>query len=151
MVEEGSQVPQNCKAKRLVSKVEVPKAKKRKDAARRESAKWKSSLEGQKVTCGRMVDTMEGADAEAKEMAKILKDLDLSFFFKPVKGYILNLVFEFFKNLEIVGDGIVLESRVNGKVVIVTSDHIASYLGYTRPRPDKIQYPHPHYAHLSPK
>ena len=109
-----------------MSDVEGPKAKKRKDAARRESAKWKSSLEGQKVTCGRTVDTMKGADTEAKEVVKILKDRDLSFFFKPIKGYISNLIFEFFKNLKIVGDGSVLESRVNGKEVVVTLDHIAN-------------------------
>ncbi|XP_057465634.1 uncharacterized protein LOC130755258 isoform X2 [Actinidia eriantha] len=98
-----------------------------------------------------MVSTMEGSDAETKKVVKILKDRGLSFFFKPVNGYILNIVFEFFKNLKIVGDGSVLESRVNGKVVVVTPDHIASYLGYTRPRPDEVQFPRPNYARLSPK
>ena len=78
---------------------------------------------------------MEGSYAEAKEVVKILKDHGLSFFFKPVKGYILNIVFEFFKNLEIVGDGSILESIVSGKVVVVTLDHIASYLVYTCPKP----------------
>ena len=49
------------------------------------------------------------------------------------------------------GDGSVLESRMNGKVVVVTPDHIASYIGYTLPRPDEEQFPHPNYAHLSPE
>ena len=66
-------------------------------------------MEGQKVTCERMVDTIEGSDAEAKKVVKILKDCGLPFFFKPVKGYISNIVIEFFRNLEIVGDGSVLE------------------------------------------
>ena len=97
-----------------------------------------------------MVDAMEGSDAEANEMVRILKDRGLSFFFKLVKGYILNIVTEFSKNLEIVGDGNVLQSNVSGKVIVITPDHIASYLGYTRPRPDEVQSPHPHYARLSP-
>ena len=59
-------------------------------------------------------------DAEAKEVVKILKDHGLSFFFKLVNGYILNIVVEFFKNLEIMGDGSVLESKVNERVVDVT-------------------------------
>ena len=42
---------------------------------------------------------MEGADAEAKEEVKILKNRGLSFFFKSINGYILNIVVEFFKNL----------------------------------------------------
>ena len=77
-------------------------------------------------------------DAETKEVVKILKDRSLSFFFKPVKGYILNIIFEFFKNLKIVGDGSMLESKVSRRVVVVTLDHIASYLGYTRPRPKEV-------------
>ena len=92
---------------------------------------------------------MEGSDDEANEVVRILMDRGLEFFFKPIHGYILNIVFEFFKNLEIVGDGNVLESRVYGKVVVVTPDHIASYLGYTRRRPDEVQFPHPTYARLS--
>ena len=133
--EGGSQAPEKGKRKRPVSESDGPEAKKRKDEARKEIAKWKKSLEGRKVRCERMVSQMEGSDAEAKEVIKILKDRGLSFFFKPVNGYILNIVFEFFKNLKIVRDGSVLESRVNGKVVVVTPDHIANYLGYTRPRP----------------
>ena len=50
-----------------------------------------------------MVSKIEGSDAEAKEVVKILKDRNLSFFFKSVNGYILNIVVEFFKNLEIMG------------------------------------------------
>ena len=143
-VDEGSsQVSEKSKGKRPVSEFEERKAKKRKDEARREISKC--SLEGQKVTWERLVSTMEGADAEAKEVVKILKDRDLSFFFKLVKGYILNIVIEFFRNLEIVGDGSVLESKVGGKVVVVAPNHIASYLGYTCPRLDKVQYPHPYY------
>ena len=91
---------------------------------------------------------MEGADAEAKEVVKILNDRDL-FFFKPVKGYTSNIVFEFFRNLESMGDGNILESEVNGKTIVVTPDHIASYLGYTRLRPEEVQFPHPTYARLS--
>ncbi|PSR88435.1 PRAME family member 9/15 like [Actinidia chinensis var. chinensis] len=98
-----------------------------------------------------MVSTMEGADAEAKEMVKILKDRGLSFFFKPVKGYILNIVYEFFMNLEIVDDDSVLESKVNEKIIIVTPDHIASYLGYMRPRLEEVQFSHLTHACLSPK
>ena len=45
-------------------------------------------MEGWNVTCERMVSTMEGADAQAKEVAKILKDRGLSFFFKPKGLYI---------------------------------------------------------------
>ena len=60
-----------------MSESEGPKAKKRKDEVRREIAKWRSSLEGQKVICERMVSTMEVADAEAKEVVKILKDRGL--------------------------------------------------------------------------
>ncbi|XP_057510020.1 uncharacterized protein LOC130792514 [Actinidia eriantha] len=146
-----SQAPEKSKGKRPVSESNGPEAKKRKDEARKEIAKWKKSLEGRKVRCERMVSQMEGSDAEAMEVIKILKDRGLSFFFKPVNGYILNIVFEFFKNLEIVGDGRVLESRVNGKVVVVTPDHIASYLGYTRPRPEEVQFPHPNYSRLSPE
>ena len=67
-----------------------------------------------------MVSKIEGSDAEAKEVVKILKDRNLSFFFKSVNGYILNIVVEFFKNLEIMGDGSVLESKVNERVVDVT-------------------------------
>ncbi|GFZ00441.1 hypothetical protein Acr_14g0000770 [Actinidia rufa] len=145
----GSQAPEKSKGKRPVFESNGPEAKKRKDETRKEIAKWKKSLEGRKVRCERMVSQMEESDAEAKEVIKILKDRGLSFFFKPVNGYILNIVFEFFKNLEIVGDGRVLESRVNGKVVVVTPDHIASYLGYTRPRPEEVQFPHPNYARLS--
>ncbi|GFY87495.1 hypothetical protein Acr_05g0011340 [Actinidia rufa] len=134
-----------------MSESEGPEAKKMKEMARREIEKWRSSLEGRKVTCERMVYTMEGSDAKANELVKILKDRGLPVFFKPVKGYILNIVIEFFRNLEIVGDGSVLESNVSGRVDVVTLDHIASYLGYTRPRPDKVQYPYPHYACLFPK
>ena len=111
-----------------MSEFEGPKAKKRKDEAKKEIAKWKTSSEGRKVMCERMVSTMEGLDAEAKEVVKILKDRGLLFFFKSVNGYILNIVAKFFRNLVIVGDGSVLESKVNGTVV-VTSNHIASYLG----------------------
>ncbi|PSS30232.1 Ribosomal RNA small subunit methyltransferase [Actinidia chinensis var. chinensis] len=122
-----------------------------KEMARREIEKWRSPLEGRKVTCERMVDTMERSDAKAKELVKIFKDRGLSVFFKPVKGYILNIVIEFFRNLEIMGDGSVLESNVSGRVDVVTLDHIASYPGYTHPRPDEVQYHHPHYACLSPQ
>ena len=73
------------------------------------------------------------------------------FFFKPVKGYILNLVFEFFKNLEIMGDGSMLESKVSGRVVIVIPDHIASYLGYTCLRLEEVQLSHPNYTLPFPK
>ena len=73
-------------------------------------------MEGQKVTCERMVNTMEGSDAEAKEVVKILKDRGLSFFFKLVNGYIFNIVSKFFRNLEIMGNGSVLESKVNRRV-----------------------------------
>ena len=48
------------------------------------------------------------------------------------------------------GDSSVLESIVSGRVVVVISNHIASYLGYTRPRPEEVQFPHPMYARLSP-
>ena len=67
-----------------------------------------------------MVSKMEGSDDEANEVVKILKDRGLSFSFKLVNGYILNIVVEFFKNLEIMGDGSVLESKVNERVVDVT-------------------------------
>ena len=80
-----------------------------------------------------------------------MKDRSLSFYFKLVKGYILSIVNEFFKNLEIVGDDSMLQSNVSGKVVVVTPDHIASHLRYTRLRPDEVQYPDPHYARLSPE
>ena len=50
-----------------------------------------------------MVSKMEGSDDEANEVVKILKDRGLSFSFKLVNGYILNIVVEFFKNLEIMG------------------------------------------------
>ena len=86
--EGGSQVSKKTKRKRPVFESEGLEAKKRKDEARRELAKWSCSLEGWNVTSERMVSTMEGADAEAKEVVKILKDHDLSFFFKLVKGYI---------------------------------------------------------------
>ena len=79
------------------------------------------------------------------------KDRDLSFFFKLVKGYILNLDFEFFRNLKIMGDGSVLESKVSEKIVVVTLDHIASNLGYIRPRLDEVQFSHPTYTRLSPE
>ena len=151
VVEGGSQVPKKSKGKRSKSESEGSETKKRKKMARREIAKLRSSFERWKVTCERMVDTMEGSDAEAKEVVRILKDRGLSFFFKPVKGYILNIVIEFFRNLKIMGESSVLESKVGRKVVVVTPDHIASYLGYTRPRPDEVQYPHPHCARLFPK
>ncbi|GFY87592.1 hypothetical protein Acr_05g0012310 [Actinidia rufa] len=78
--ESDAQALGKSKGKRSVSEAEAPKAKKMKDETSKEIAKWKSSLEGQKVTCERMVSTMEGADAEAKEVVKILKDSSLSFF-----------------------------------------------------------------------
>ncbi|GFY97811.1 hypothetical protein Acr_12g0003520 [Actinidia rufa] len=122
----GSQVPEKSKGKRPISEIEGLEAKKRKEDHRKEVARWKKSLEGRNVTCERMVSTMEGANAETKEVVKILKDRGLSFFFKPVNGYISNFVLGFYKNLEIVGDGSVLESRVNGRVLVITPDHIAS-------------------------
>ena len=46
VVEGDSQVPEKSKGKRSVSESESPEAKKkRKEMARRESAKWRSSLE----------------------------------------------------------------------------------------------------------
>ena len=80
---------------------------------------------------------MEGSNAEAKEVVRILKDRGLSFCFKPVKGYILNIVIEFFKNLEIMGNGSLLESNMSRRVIVVTPNHIASYLGYTCPSQTK--------------
>ena len=84
-------------------------------------------------------------------MVKILKDHSLSFFFKSIRGYILNIVVEFFRNLEIVGDDSMLESEVNEKTVAITPYPNVSYLGYTRPRPEEVQFPHPSYARLTPE
>ncbi|GFZ21301.1 hypothetical protein Acr_29g0004630 [Actinidia rufa] len=84
--EGGSQPPKKSKRKRPMSETGGPKAKKRKYEARKEIARWKKSLEGQKVTCERMVSTMEGADAETKEVVKILKNVGLSFFFKLLRS-----------------------------------------------------------------
>ena len=69
--EDSSLAPEKSKGKRPVSEFEGPKAKKRKDEAKKEIAKWKTSSEGRKVMCERMVSTMEGLDAEAKEVVKI--------------------------------------------------------------------------------
>ena len=107
--EDSSQVLEKSNGKRPVSEIEGLETKRRKDEAKKEIEKWKTSFEGQSVTCERIVSIMEGSDVEAKDTVKILKERGLSFFFKPVNGYILNIVVEFFNNLKIVGDGSVLE------------------------------------------
>ena len=54
------------------------------------------------------------------------------------KGLYLNIIFQFFKNLEIAGDDSVLKLKVSEKIVVVTLDHIASFLDYTHHKSDEV-------------
>ena len=50
----------------------------------------------------------------------------------------MNIIFQFFKNLEIAGDDSVLKLKVSEKIVVVTLDHIASFLDYTHHKLDEV-------------
>ncbi|KAH7834210.1 hypothetical protein Vadar_013810 [Vaccinium darrowii] len=116
------------------------KTKKRKKDGKNIRKRWEESIPKRKgFTCEWQI---EESSLEGTKLAELIKSQGLTHFFKLVKGYVVEWVMEFYKNMEIVeGETQRIKSKVGGKELTITLDHIAMYLEYQRPHWSKIGYP----------
>ena len=117
-------------------------AKRRKEKAKKDKAKWKKSIKMRGVTCERQVLREQIVDVI---VVHILSDRELDFLFNKVDGYHRGMCVEFYENMKVDVSG-TIKSKVKGETIIVTTDTIASYLHYERPSQDQIKYPDENYS-----
>lgn len=117
--------------------------KRRKVTARRESkarSLWKEKVLKKGVCCERQVDRHSLGDTE---YITTIVNRGLSHFFRVIDGYYKPWVIEFYQNMYIDTAKREIEAYVQNKLVQITPDLIARYLGYTRPPLRSTTYPDP--------
>ncbi|KAI8541914.1 hypothetical protein RHMOL_Rhmol08G0097600 [Rhododendron molle] len=117
--------------------------KRRKVTARRESkarSLWKEKVLKKGVCCERQVDRHSLGDTE---YITTIVNRGLSHFFRVIDGYYKPWVIEFYQNMYIDTAKREIEAYVQNKLVQITPDLVARYLGYTRPPLGSTTYPDP--------
>jgi hypothetical protein len=122
---------------------EQKKKRTREEVHEDSKADWEKSLVGRLGKNERQVDALSlGENFSVPEIRRE----GLEAWFKPLKGYNLKCVREFYQNHVIseneeTGLPFKIKSTVGGKAILVTPNIIAKYLDYKRPESSTINYP----------